>query len=272
MNLDASIMSALLSLGPYTVALIVAVIAGLLVAGVTAVLLVARSLQRVAGRLSRGLRGARRELASAGSIVAAPADPAAEVQAAQHSAREDQQVSTGDQALSPGRRRFLTVISLALGSLGAAIVGVPVIGALFSPVRRAEAEVWRPVGAVDDFPLGDTVQISILDPDPLPWAGPAAETPGWLRREAEQEFTVFSAYCTHVGCPVRWEPGADFFMCPCHGGVFHRDGTVAAGPPPRPLALYAVRVRGGQVEVRTRGVPLPSEEAGASKHSRHGRV
>jgi menaquinol-cytochrome c reductase iron-sulfur subunit len=59
-----------------------------------------------------------------------------------------------------------------------------------------------------------------------------------------------------LGCPVRWLPDADLFMCPCHGGVYYKDGKVAAGPPPRPLVKYPVRLRNGQVEIRTSPLPI----------------
>jgi menaquinol-cytochrome c reductase iron-sulfur subunit len=64
-------------------------------------------------------------------------------------------------------------------------------------------------------------------------------------------------YCTHTGCPVQWVSSAKLFFCPCHGGAFHDDGSVAAGPPPRALDRHEVRVRNGVVEVRTRKMPLP---------------
>jgi menaquinol-cytochrome c reductase iron-sulfur subunit len=41
---------------------------------------------------------------------------------------------------------------------------------------------------------------------------------------------------------VNWRPGAELFLCPCHGGVYYADGTVAGGPPPRPLARFNVRI------------------------------
>jgi menaquinol-cytochrome c reductase iron-sulfur subunit len=85
--------------------------------------------------------------------------------------------------------------------------------------------------------------------------GYANESAAWLRRDGEDEFVAFSAYCTHTGCPVRWVAGAEMFMCPCHGGSFWRDGSVAAGPPPRPLERLQVRIRDGQVEVSPIGVP-----------------
>jgi menaquinol-cytochrome c reductase iron-sulfur subunit len=108
---------------------------------------------------------------------------------------------------------------------------------------------------VEGFALGKTVRVTLLDASPLPWAGVTARTGAWLRREGEQAFVAFAVNCSHLGCPVRWLPSAELFMCPCHGGVYYRDGAVAAGPPPRALARYPVRVRGGQVEILTGPIP-----------------
>jgi menaquinol-cytochrome c reductase iron-sulfur subunit len=49
---------------------------------------------------------------------------------------------------------------------------------------------------------------------------------------------------------------ANLFMCPCHGGVYYSDGQVAAGPPPRPLTQYKVRIQNGEVEIQTRPIPV----------------
>ncbi|MGN6568983.1 MAG: ubiquinol-cytochrome c reductase iron-sulfur subunit, partial [Flavipsychrobacter sp.] len=91
---------------------------------------------------------------------------------------------------------------------------------------------------------------------PQPYSGVTDRTAAWLRREAEDKFLAFSVNCTHLGCPVRWEEKAEMFMCPCHGGVYYADGTVAAGPPPRQLQQYAVRINGNDVEIKTSPVPL----------------
>lgn len=161
-----------------------------------------------------------------------------------------------EQPASATRRRFLGWLSGALAGLTAVLAGVPAVGFLFSPVIRREPSIWRPVGALEDFEVGDTVLVRYLDSQPLPWAGFAGRSAAWLRRESAASFTAFSMYCTHAGCPVTWTAGAGLFMCPCHGGVFHRDGSVASGPPRRPLDRLMVRVREGQVEVRTADVPL----------------
>lgn len=164
--------------------------------------------------------------------------------------------ASGGEPLSPERRRFLSKLSIALSALAAALVGVPVIGFLIGPLLKNPPEMWRVVGDVDSFPVGATVKVSFLDPSPLQWAGVTAETAAWLRRESGDRFIALALNCTHLGCPVRWLPDANLFMCPCHGGVYYADGKVAGGPPPLPLFRYPVRIRGAKVEIKTSPVPI----------------
>jgi menaquinol-cytochrome c reductase iron-sulfur subunit len=159
-------------------------------------------------------------------------------------------------ARAASRRGFLAKLSIAVGALGAAAVGAPVVGFLIAPLLRQTPELWRPVGPTDRFKVGETTLVRFTDPSPLPWAGVTANTAAWLRRESELQFIAFAVNCTHLGCPVRWLADAQLFMCPCHGGVFYGDGSVAAGPPPRPLTRYDVRVRAGQVEIHAGRVPI----------------
>jgi menaquinol-cytochrome c reductase iron-sulfur subunit len=156
----------------------------------------------------------------------------------------------------PDRRRFLTRISIGLSTRVAAVMGIPVVGFLVSPLIRKAPRVWRAVGPVDRFKLGETVNVSFEDASPLPWAGVTARSAAWLRRDSEIQFTAFSVHCTHLGCPVRWFGEAELFLCPCHGGVYNADGSVAAGPPPHPLPQYPVQVRNGQVEILTSRIPI----------------
>lgn len=165
-----------------------------------------------------------------------------------------QQIGEQANPIETGRRRFLTRLSIAAGSLAAAIVALPSIGFLLG--LRKPTMVWRNVGQVDDFRIGSTVEVKFLDPSPMSWAGVTAETAAWLRRIDEHQFKAFSVDCTHLGCPVRWLPTADLFMCPCHGGVFYADGRVASGPPPKPLTTYPVRVENGQVQILTSPLPI----------------
>jgi quinol---cytochrome c reductase iron-sulfur subunit, bacillus type len=154
------------------------------------------------------------------------------------------------------RRDVLWKLTLGASAVGAAIIGIPFIGFLLAPFFERVPQVWRTVGPVDGFKVGTTTRVAFIDASPLPWAGVVARTAAWLRRESETSFVAFSVNCTHFGCPVQWLPDAQLFMCPCHGGVYYASGAVAAGPPPRPLPQYPVRVRNGQVEIRTSPIPI----------------
>jgi menaquinol-cytochrome c reductase iron-sulfur subunit len=154
------------------------------------------------------------------------------------------------------RRQLLGKMSIALGVVGGVALVVPSVGFIIAPLFRHSVREWRPLGTVDQFKVGETVNVMFIDASPLPWAGVTARTAAWLRRVSDTEFQAFSVNCAHLGCPVRWMPDARLFMCPCHGGVYYQDGTVAAGPPPHALPQYPVRIRDGQVEIRTDPIPI----------------
>jgi menaquinol-cytochrome c reductase iron-sulfur subunit len=148
------------------------------------------------------------------------------------------------------RRRLLMALSIGAGGFAAALASVPIIGFFLGPMFRKFPAVWRDVGPLEQFQIGDTVKVNLVTSDGLPWDGPAQRVGAWLRRNNQENFTVFSSTCTHLGCPVRWIPSAELFMCPCHGGVYFKDGDVAAGPPPQPLQQFPARVQDGRVQVQ----------------------
>src|SRR3977135_1350049 len=147
-----------------------------------------------------------------------------------------------EEELSVARRRLLGRVSLALSGLAAAVVSVPIVAYLLSPLLQPPPEEWRDLGLVTNFRIGETVEVAYDEPSPLPWARQTARTAVWLRRTGDRDFTAFGLNCTHLGCPVNWRAGAELFLCPCHGGVSHADGGGAVGPPPRPLGRYSIRI------------------------------
>ena len=153
------------------------------------------------------------------------------------------------------RRQLLGRMSVTLGAAGGVALGVPMVGFVVGPLLHPATHQWRAVGKVESFKVGETVAVTFADASPLPWAGVTGNTAAWLRRIKGEQFEAFSIHCAHLGCPVRWMPDAKLFMCPCHGGVYYQDGTVAAGPPPHPLPQYPVRITDGNVEILT--VPIP---------------
>jgi menaquinol-cytochrome c reductase iron-sulfur subunit len=157
------------------------------------------------------------------------------------------------------RRRFLSRLSLGLSALAGAVVSVPIVAYLLSPLLEPSQQVWRDVGGADDFAIGTTNLVTFEEPSSLPWAGRTALTAAWLRRTAQQEFVGFAVNCTHLGCPVNWQPDAQLFLCPCHGGVYDADGSVAGGPPPHALFQVPTRLEDGRVQVQTRPLSFTQE-------------
>jgi menaquinol-cytochrome c reductase iron-sulfur subunit len=182
----------------------------------------------------------------------------------------EEQTKVGEQEIAEvagvriTRRRLLMALSIGAGGFAAALASVPIIGFFFGPMFRKFPAVWRDVGPLEQFQIGATVKVDLVTSDGLPWDGPAQRVGAWLRRNNAENFTVFSSTCTHLGCPVRWIPSAELFMCPCHGGVYFKDGDVAAGPPPQPLQQFPVRVQEGRVEVEWKPMEVQYVQLNAS--------
>jgi len=158
--------------------------------------------------------------------------------------------------MTVARRRFLARVSVGVGGCMGLAVGAPLVGFVAAPLFGTVPHEWRPVGKVKDFRVGETTAVIFMDASPLPWAGVTAKTAAWLRRLNASTFVAFAVNCAHLGCPVRWLPDAQLFMCPCHGGVYYADGSVAAGPPPHGLSQYKTRIQGDDVEIHTAPIPI----------------
>lgn len=154
------------------------------------------------------------------------------------------------------REGFLTLFVMGVGGLATLAVAIPIVGYALTALILPPKEQWRDVGALDKFTVGDTVEVSFQSDDSSPWSGATGLQASWLRRTSQTDFIAFEIYCTHLGCPVHWLPAPKIFLCPCHGGVYNSDGSVAGGPPPLPLFRYAVRVHQGHVQIKTHPLPV----------------
>jgi len=147
--------------------------------------------------------------------------------------------------LPPSRRRFITIVLGSISGAIAAILGVPLAGFFSLPAFVRREFVWAEAGAVDQFKIGE-IQFVLLKPLKRPvWPEEPPRMGVFVSRKADASFEIFHNHCTHVGCPINWNAGAQRFFCPCHGGVLDRDGRVLAGPPPRPLDRHEWKVENG---------------------------
>lgn len=141
------------------------------------------------------------------------------------------------------------------GTLAAGIVATPALIAGFSPVFQPRRHsVWRPIGPLSDFPVGEVRQ-GLIAVDRQTWPRSYGRQPVFVWRSSESEIVVLSRSCTDLGCPVGYDEGSGCFLCPCHGGIFDRGGARLAGPPKGPMFRYAHRVRDDVLEVDISSVP-----------------
>jgi Rieske Fe-S protein len=169
------------------------------------------------------------------------------------------------------RRWMLLSAGVALNGLVGLVLAVPIVRYLLAPWRKdASYDSWVSLGAIDVFPVGETRLAYYKNPTADPWDGQTDNVACYVRREGASQFSVFAVNCAHLGCPVRWFPQSQLFMCPCHGGVYYADGSRASGPPERGLFTYNWQVDSGELKIDAGQMPTLSNTAKLVKISNAG--
>ncbi|MBI1745161.1 MAG: ubiquinol-cytochrome c reductase iron-sulfur subunit [Acidobacteria bacterium] len=139
------------------------------------------------------------------------------------------------------RRSFLNYL-LGTG-IGAAVVSFfyPVIKFLIPP-RIAEAPTSSVVAAKVGEVAPNTGKVFRF-----------GSKPGILINGPDGSLRAYSATCTHLDCIVQYRPDMQNIWCACHNGRYDLNGLNIAGPPPRPLEVYDVRTRSGEIVVSKKG-------------------
>lgn len=165
------------------------------------------------------------------------------------------------------RRAFLFKLSLYLNGAVGAILAVPIVGYILGPGLRKDSSYksWISLGSIGDFPEGETRLADFRNPVRTDADGATASVPCWVRHIQGSQFQVFAINCAHLGCPVRWFPQSNLFMCPCHGGVYYADGSRASGPPERGLFEYEFKIEDGNLMIRAGQMPTLSNRACVEK-------
>ncbi|HTW22010.1 MAG TPA: Rieske (2Fe-2S) protein [Candidatus Baltobacteraceae bacterium] len=175
---------------------------------------------------------------------------------------ENQSTGADRSRLDVSRRWVLVKIGVAFNALIGLALAVPVVKYLLSPIAQGQSDnSWVSLGALDKFPVGETRLATFTNPNRRPWDGMTDGVACWVRRTATDQFTVFAINCAHLGCPVRWFPQSQLFMCPCHGGVYYADGSRASGPPERGLFTYDSRIAGQELQIHAGQLPTLSTSA-----------
>src|SRR5215471_6182966 len=164
------------------------------------------------------------------------------------------------------RRGLFMKLGILFNGLVATALAVPIGRYLLSSITRGRANGyldWVSLGPVNQFPEGETRLATFRNPYVMPADGKTVDTACWVRRVEGEKFQVFAVNCAHLGCPVRWFQQSGLFMCPCHGGVYYRDGSRASGPPERGLFEYPYRVQNGLITIQAGETPTPGSSTAA---------
>jgi Rieske Fe-S protein len=162
------------------------------------------------------------------------------------------------------RRSLLMKIGIFFNGLVASALAVPIVGYVLSSVIRSRSSSylsWIALGQVSDFPEGETRFATFKNPNVMPTDGKTVDTACWVRRIEGNQFQVFAVNCAHLGCPVRWFPQSNLFMCPCHGGAYYQDGSRASGPPERGLFEYPFKIDNGLIQIQAGELFTPGASA-----------
>ena len=139
------------------------------------------------------------------------------------------------------RRAFLGLLGGAAMSLAGVGTGVTAVRYMWPEVLFEEETRFR-IGKPDQIPVGTLVAM----PEQKVYV-----------MHAREGFFAMSAVCTHLGCLTRYEQDNDRILCPCHGSRFATDGSVAAGPAPKPLHRLELALEDGVLVVDASKVADP---------------
>jgi len=73
--------------------------------------------------------------------------------------------------------------------------------------------------------------------------------PGLLIMNSDGTYRALSGTCTHLGCTVQYRSDLREVWCACHNGIYDLNGRNVSGPPPRPLDVFDVHLRGDEIVV-----------------------
>ena len=137
----------------------------------------------------------------------------------------------------PGRRRFIEIL------LGGGLLAT-FVSFLYPVLRFLVPPAVLDLGG-DEVVAGKTGEVK-------PNSGKIfrfGSRPGLLIMNSDGTYRALSATCTHLGCTVQYREDLREIWCACHNGIYDLSGRNVSGPPPRPLEVFDVHLRGNEIVV-----------------------
>ena len=148
------------------------------------------------------------------------------------------------------RRSFFVKTTILITSLIGMSLAVPFIGYVIAPAFQRRKNEWVSLGKTAALPVGEPQTLDYTMTEKDGWQERHTTKGVWAVKQADGTVTVFSPLCPHLGCGYRWDPQDRLFKCPCHGSIYSINGTVEAGPAPRPLDTLPSKIENGDLLVQ----------------------
>ncbi len=149
------------------------------------------------------------------------------------------------------RRDFFRIATIALGTIMGAVLAVPGVAYLVSPLRkRGRDQSFQTLTSLKQLEFGVPRSFVIMQDRRDAWVTYPKEPVGsvWLIRQAEgadPPVIALSSECPHLGCAVNLAAGGKGFLCPCHTSAFDFEGNPQNQVPPRPMDRLDVELASG---------------------------
>ena len=267
------------------------IIVVIFVAAGASVLLLANRSRATTGGLSRETRA--RDRAATPEENVASASASTEIEAAGRERADETRAEHGgvitrrrggtmveyepvdEEELGVSRRQFLnravlTSVGFAAAGFGAAVLaflwpfksggfgGQVKVDKSLADIKATIASTRRP------YYVPNARTYIELYPENDVGAAKSAGYPDVVLSGMEQGVVALYQRCVHLGCRVPFCESSQWFECPCHGSKYNRVGEKTAGPAPRGLDHWPLKIDGGAVTINTEGAPINGAPIGTN--------
>ncbi|MDQ0271068.1 ubiquinol-cytochrome c reductase iron-sulfur subunit [Cytobacillus purgationiresistens] len=144
------------------------------------------------------------------------------------------------------RRQFLNYTLTGVGGFMAAGMLMPMVRFAVDPVLQAKGESdFIPTKQKIDEITTEPTRVDYTFEQVDAWYTSEESGTAWVYKDDKGEIVALSPVCKHLGCVVNWDSdksNPDHFYCPCHGGLYKKDGMNVPGTPPiAPLDVFSFK-------------------------------
>jgi len=146
------------------------------------------------------------------------------------------------------RRSFFKSVSIGLAAAISFILGFPFIESVVTKTKKVANKIYSKLAPVRSIPnsfapIENPSKLHFVQTKEDAFIKTIAQEDVWVVKKADDEITVFSPICPHLGCRYSWNEDQKLFICPCHNSVYTIEGKVVSGPAPRGLDTLPIKIK-----------------------------